>query len=289
MACVLNFLTALKKLKQLVWLVLCLPVLGLSVLGVPVLTNASELTEWEQGCHASKYLDCGAIALTYYHGDVVAVNKSKALSYFKKSEKLAQASCKNKDKWACQYLAEMYEIVSEFKKTPDDIKALNIKTVALFESACAEGSGEDCNELGVLYDEGNTNFKKNAEKAIQYYQKSCGLDFSDGCYNLAQFYSQIRYKNDLKAAEFYAKACQFDDMLACTELGMIYMQGRGDIKQDDVKAKTLLTKACDNGDVAGCKALHKLKTVSSEKRALEGTRHTLDSINNAIQGIFSID
>ncbi len=59
------------------------------------------------------------------------------------------------------------------------------------------------------------------------------------------------------SAETIAKlysSCQSNDATSCSKLGIAYRTGEG-VKKDFTKAKSLLEKACELKDGAGCNAL----------------------------------
>ncbi|MBS9781665.1 MAG: sel1 repeat family protein [Gammaproteobacteria bacterium] len=259
--------------------------LGLFLI-LPLFAYSGELDSNIKKCEQSDYVACAEVGIVYYDDDNAEYDKATAMKYFKKMEKIAVPLCEQKDAWACYYMAELYETIEDFNKSSQPFYE---KSVQLLIQSCKNGKGQDCNELGAVYNEGNSAIKKDKEKTRQYYKMACDVGFSDGCYNLGLDYAEFPNKDDRKSVEFYDKACQLDDMEACGELGVIYMQGRGDIDRNDKKADTLLTKACKSGNDDACKNLEKLKTVPASRRELDGIKENLDGINNAIQNIFSVE
>ncbi len=88
-----------------------------------------------------------------------------------------------------------------------------------FERACGLNNGRGCNNLGVLYRDGQ-GIEKNLTKAAQFYSKACDLNNGGGCSNLGVLYQngQVVEKNLTKAAYFYSKACKLGDQKACEVL-----------------------------------------------------------------------
>jgi TPR repeat protein len=63
-----------------------------------------------------------------------------------------------------------------------------------------------------------------------------------------------RGANMQKANQLYKRACDNGDMRGCRNLGISYHYGTG-VAKDQKKAKQLYKKACDGGDKRGCKYL----------------------------------
>ncbi|MCI6178773.1 MAG: sel1 repeat family protein, partial [Campylobacter sp.] len=61
------------------------------------------------------------------------------------------------------------------------------------------------------------------------------------------FYNNKEYD---KAVELYKKACDGGDMRGCRSLGTMYANGNG-VEKDFSKAVELYKKACDGGDMRG--------------------------------------
>ncbi|WQV82182.1 sel1 repeat family protein [Helicobacter pylori] len=79
----------------------------------------------------------------------------------------------------------------------------------------AEPNPEELVDLGMLsYD------KQDFSKARKYFERACGLNNGRGCNNLGVLYrdGQGIEKNLTKAAYFYSKACKLGDQEACEAL-----------------------------------------------------------------------
>ncbi|MDY5466813.1 MAG: tetratricopeptide repeat protein, partial [Campylobacter sp.] len=57
-----------------------------------------------------------------------------------------------------------------------------------------------------------------------------------------------------KAFESFKKACDGGDMRGCRSLGAMYDNGIG-VEKNEQKAVQLYKKACDGGDMNGCRSL----------------------------------
>ena len=90
------------------------------------------------------------------------------------------------------------------------------KAVTLFNKACEGGNATGCNNLGLMYDNGQ---------------------------GVKQDYHQ--------AVKLYTKACEGGNAAGCSNLGLMYANGQG-VKQDYHQAKELFGKACDGGEQVAC-------------------------------------
>ena len=90
------------------------------------------------------------------------------------------------------------------------------KAVELFKKACDSGEAKGCNNLGVLYEDGQ-GVKQDYQKAAQLYQKACDSGEANGCYNLGVSYNNGRgVKQDFfTAKQYYGKACDLGLQLGC--------------------------------------------------------------------------
>lgn len=79
----------------------------------------------------------------------------------------------------------------------------------------AEPNPKELFDLGMLsYD------KQDFSKARKYFERACGLNNGRGCNNLGVLYrdGQGVEKDLAKAAYFYSKACKLGEQLACESL-----------------------------------------------------------------------
>lgn len=75
-----------------------------------------------------------------------------------------------------------------------------------------------------------------------------GICFANLLNDAAKAYQNGEYQ---KAANLWQKACEGGDMLGCKNLGVLYDQGQG-VRQDKRVAKEYYGRACDLGDQNGC-------------------------------------
>ena len=68
-----------------------------------------------------------------------------------------------------------------------DDKGNYTQAAKLYEQACNGGVAESCNNLGLLYKEGQ-GVKQNYAQAAKFYEKACNGGVAQGCYNLGNAY-----------------------------------------------------------------------------------------------------
>ncbi|WP_240445742.1 tetratricopeptide repeat protein [Helicobacter pylori] len=100
----------------------------------------------------------------------------------------------------------------------------------------AEPNPKELFDLGMLsYD------KQDFSKARKYFERACGLNNGRGCNNLGVLYrdGQGVEKNLTKAAQFYSKACDLNNGSGCNNLGDLYQNGEG-IEKKLNKSRSIL-------------------------------------------------
>ena len=96
--------------------------------------------------------------------------------------------------------------------------------------------------------------KKDAQRALELFEKACLLWRLDACESLANaYFDGSDVPQDIaKAFSFYGIACYNGLKPACTNLGAIYERGVGEaIKADENEAESLFSEACEKDDGAG--------------------------------------
>lgn len=106
------------------------------------------------------------------------------------------------------------------------------------------------NLLGFAYIEGKI-FEKDADKALDYFEKAAQLNHAASQYRLATLYSEGLEvtQNDEKAVYWYQKAAHAGVIEAQNNLGVFYALGRG-IAQDYEQACYWFTQAMQKGDAS---------------------------------------
>lgn len=106
----------------------------------------------------------------------------------------------------------------------------NYKDAALlFEKACFLKEKVACNVYGSLLDEGK-GLRQDSNKARSYYEKSCNLNYAQGCYSLAISYLELyRIGSDTRnariAKEYFGKACDLGYQKGCDSYRKLNKQG----------------------------------------------------------------
>lgn len=119
----------------------------------------------------------------------------------------------------------------------------------------AEPNPEELFNLGMLsYD------KQDFSKARKYFEKACGLNNGGGCNNLGVLYRDGQgVGEDLtKATQFYSKACDLNNGGGCFRLGVLYEYGQG-VEKNLIKAAYFYSKACKLGFQKTCEILKELR------------------------------
>lgn len=111
---------------------------------------------------------------------------------------------------------------------PEPIKQPN-KNLNSSNTSCENGNIDQCFEIGLIYQKGDTYYPQNLTKAAEYYQKACNGNHAGGCNNLGVAYRKGEgvTQNLEKAAYFYKKACEYGESLGCSNLATMYEYGIG--------------------------------------------------------------
>ncbi|WP_163833851.1 tetratricopeptide repeat protein [Spartinivicinus ruber] len=121
-------------------------------------------------------------------------------------------------------------------------------------------SAQACFKLGLLYQQGKDaegdGVDKNPKMAASLFNKSCQLQWGEGCYLLAiaQDYGRGLQQNNQQALTNYERACNesYDPVgEACYNLGVSYRDGIG-TKANPSLAQEMFKKSCLLGQARGC-------------------------------------
>ena len=98
--------------------------------------------------------------------------------------------------------------------------------------------------------------EKDADKALQYFNKGCDSDAPDACLGAALIHQQglgkDKTKDIDKAVSFLNRGCDRDNLNCCFRLSILYLQGTQGVAKDMKKASTLAAKSCNLGNMYGC-------------------------------------
>ena len=141
---------------------------------------------------------------------------------------------------ACDQLAR-----DLFKDHPD-------RALVAAARSCDLGSGKMCSDLGVSLFAGEGGVAKDLPRAHALFERSCKLDFAEGCKNLgATWRDGIGCDKDLtKSLPAYLRACELGHAASCNEAGVQYDHGDG-TATDHERAVELFAKGCDGKDKDG--------------------------------------
>lgn len=100
------------------------------------------------------------------------------------------------------------------------------KAAQLFQKACDGGNAGDCNNLGVLYENG-LGVRQDYQKATEFYQKACDGGDAVGCSILGSLYQngQGVRQSFSTAKQYYGKACDLRFQLGCDNYRMLNEKG----------------------------------------------------------------
>jgi uncharacterized protein len=145
------------------------------ILAVLLLTglDAGTSRDLKKGCSKGNITDCHNLGLMYQRGEGVLQSSYWAAKFFKK----ACHGDKPKDiaMQACYDLGFLYYIGKE-----NGLKRSYRNAFKLFSKACDGGNSKSCNQLGIMYLNGEGT-KQNQLTAKRYFKSACDLGNSDAC------------------------------------------------------------------------------------------------------------
>lgn len=129
------------------------------------------------------------------------------------------------------------------------------KAIDVFKKGAEKNYGDCLYELGCLYYEGCSEFKKDTKKALQYYTSAASLGLSKANNDIAYHYYQKGVEKDddesiQKAIKLYKKAANQKSTNSLINLGIIYQKGNY-VDKDEAQAAKYFKKAADLGDTQG--------------------------------------
>ena len=234
--------------------------------------NSSAAHYYHKGCELDSIFSCGDLGVYY----VLAKNYTQAFKFLTKA-------CDGGIMSACDSLGSLYENGQGVKQ--DGAKALELyikacknnlgsgcesaakiyyfgkadytKARSYFAKACELDTPVACLALGDLYASGQGGTAKNKTRALDLYEKACGLNLGAGCFEVATILlNEMQQYAD--ARKLYEKGCGLRNADSCHNLALLYGRGQG-ARQDLAKAKELLGKACDLGSQESCEVYKKLR------------------------------
>lgn len=153
--------------------------------------NVKAVGFYKQSCELNNNKGCFNVGFMYEKGKGIKQSNQKALEYYGKT-------CDLRNQSGCDAYLKMNKLIKFIlQDKARDIEISNLK------KQCDNGNGETCFEVGNHYNSEN-NFT-----AVEYYQKSCDLNYSDGCGSLGLKYELgmgVR-QNKKNALKYYDKDC----------------------------------------------------------------------------------
>lgn len=117
---------------------------------------------------------------------------------------------------------------------------------------CDKGGGAECNNLGVLYAQGEE-VEHDERMAAALYGRACILGDPTGCKNLGAAYLVGRGvpEDHHAAGALFERSCRMGDPGGCNNLGGLYFEGKGVSQQPEIAA-LLYEVACAADSAQGC-------------------------------------
>jgi hypothetical protein len=144
----------------------------------------------------------------------------------------------------------------------------------LFDLGCVRGDASSCKWMAFVLANGHTGTgKKDAGRAVAYYQKACDTDDSSACVSLGELYrggGEGLDANLETAMTWFDRGCTDGDVNGCTTMGGIYFRGDGVPADPDAAASAYL-RACKLGSSAECYWLDELLKTGKGDPALKAS------------------
>ncbi len=121
------------------------------------------------------------------------------------------------------------------------------RSLELYASACAAGSGEACAYHGLF------RMRDGDRESVAILERSCELGSGGGCANDAFLHATGKFvtKDDRRAAALYTKSCDLGDAQGCYNAGLMAEDGRG-VARDPARAAARYQEGCEMGSPAAC-------------------------------------
>jgi TPR repeat protein len=122
---------------------------------------------------------------------------------------------------------------------------------SLYAFSCTKSVRDGCYYLGLQELAGDADLPN----AAVHFRQACEMGSAGGCNNLGLMYSngQGVSRNPAKALEYLQRGCDGGDLRACANVGSRYLTGDGS-PADPAKGHELLARACAGGVAEACAA-----------------------------------
>jgi len=236
--------------------------------------DAKAIEQSVVGCERGAGGACHNYGWLFEHGRFVQLNRDLAFVHYEKA-------CALKNRLSCERLVQAFEN-GETGERHADLARASYERICVGEGSAGPVWQHACRQLGLLYLAG-LSVKPDAQRAesllartfptqgemwdwlgaafrdarvvsldhavaTDYFSRSCGTGWTDGCYNLARLVlgGQSATGDIAKAVDFLDNACESGKGEACGELARVYADGAGVEKSRD-RARAYLDRACDAG------------------------------------------
>lgn len=161
---------------------------------------------YQKGCDADNLFSCNNLGVNYYD-----------MKNYTQAFKFATKACDGGSMGACNGLGLLYE-------NGWGVKQNGVKALELYSKACESGEKYGCSNAGGMYYSGIAGVKRDFIKARSYAKKGCELDEGNACLGLGNMYADGEggAKDEAKALDLFEKACGLDLGLGCNNAGVLY-------------------------------------------------------------------
>ncbi len=227
---------------------------------------------FKKGCDLSSDGGCSWLGWSYYTGNGISKDYTKAVKSYAKIKGKLGTSPLNNLAWMHQHgkgtKQDIDLAIQYYQKSADLNNTFAIKEVSKLRKKqeaemienlqkCEKNDVWACNALAKSYDK-----NKQYIKAFPYFKKSCELGSSWGCRSVgwAYFYGKGTNINYEKAMESYSKieGKWFNDIGLYNNIAWMYRKGRG-IEQNFDKAIEYYQKSIDLNSTTAIKALRETR------------------------------
>jgi TPR repeat protein len=201
---------------------------------------------FRKACGRGDVAGCRQVGWSLDEG-IAGHDPEKAREYYREA-------CDKGDGGGCTLLADMME-------KGHDVRRVAAESLALYQKACSGRIAElgclsGCDNLGGMYQYGTAPLPEDRRRAVEMYDKACGVGCSPSCDKAADLLlgGAGVPEDAARAARLYERACNERFSPACASLSELYGKGRG-VARDAARARRLLDRACtlSHDQVEACK------------------------------------
>lgn len=137
----------------------------------------------------------------------------------------------------------------------EEIKVVSSQELENKMQICEEKNDlKACFEAGMIFYQGRSAYGQNLQEAYFYLEKSCQDSKALGCYE-AGIIAANSQSNIAFAPKFLNRACNSGDLRGCKNLAILYYNGLG-IEKNQYKALEILNLNCKKGDNSSCQKFY---------------------------------